>query len=468
MSGVVQIFTRKGRQGAPRLDVGSTLGSHGTVKWDTNVSGGEGIVDYSLTVARERASGGRSAITNPANFNYNADDDGYKQEHLAARFGLQATKNHRIELSSTRTKVDAQFDEGTAPGPDAVSQTISSTLQTRWLAQWTPDLSAVYSIGESTDAVNTGGTYPFETQTRIFTATAQHDLRLGDHSLQAILERRADRLTDDGSFGSSFDTPVKRRDQKAVSLGYGWQNEGRAIQFKVRQDDDSEFGSHTTGSVAGGWPLTQNLRLRSSFAKGFRAPTLYERFATYGGSPDLKPETANNAEVGLQWVQGASQLSVSAYQNRIKNLINYDLATSTYTNVGKAELRGLEFSGSWAAGDWRVAATLDVQDPRNETLDKLLVRRARTHGNLDIEYQLAGWSLGTQIKASGARYDDAQNTRRLGGYALLNLFAQRQLTKQWNLLVKVDNVFDKNYATARDYSMPGIGGYVAVRFTPSN
>jgi hypothetical protein len=36
------------------------------------------------------------------------------------------------------------------------------------------------------------------------------------------------------------------------------------------------------------------------------------------------------------------------------------------------------------------------------------------------------------------------------------------------VLVRLDNVLDKSYASARDYSMPGFSGLIALRFTPSH
>jgi outer membrane cobalamin receptor len=49
----------------------------------------------------------------------------------------------------------------------------------------------------------------------------------------------------------------------------------------------------------------------------------------------------------------------------------------------------------------------------------------------------------------------------------LNFFAQHQIDKQWNVLLKVDNVFDKAYETALNYRMTGVSGLIAVRYTPA-
>ena len=42
--------------------------------------------------------------------------------------------------------------------------------------------------------------------------------------------------------------------------------------------------------------------------------------------------------------------------------------------------------------------------------------------------------VGAEVVASSARFDDAANTRRMGGYALLNLTAEYQLGNRWTIV----------------------------------
>lgn len=464
VAGVIQIFTRQGRSGPPVLDLGLALGARQRVQWDASIAGAVGRIDFAVTGAHEQAVGA-SAITEPSNFNFHPDDDGHRLTQWTGRFGLQMTPGQRVELSSTRSRSRAAYDEGETLASPWSTSTVD-TLNVRWTAQWTPTLTGRYSLGEASDAVHIESDYTFRSQTRMRTALAQHDWQLGDHALQLLLERRNDQLSDDADWGSSFGVPVTRRHQEAVGLGHGWASEGRSVQWKVRRDDDSEFGSHTTAALAVGWPLGAGWSARASVARAFRAPTLYERFATYGGSADLQPEASRQAELGLTWKGHGSRAALTWYRNRIEGLIDYDLIDNRYVNVGLAVLRGLSFTAETSWQGWQVQSHLDVQDPRNALTDQRLVRRAHVHGSVDIGREWAGWTLGAEIKASGDRFDDVANTRRLGGYALLNLYAQTQLHARWKLLVRVDNVLDKSYETAQDYAMPGFAGLVALRFTP--
>jgi vitamin B12 transporter len=455
VAGVIQIFTRQGGEKPVSMDVGLSVGSRHLVKWDANLSGSEQALSYALSFAHE-GSTGQSTLTNPSNFYFNADKDGYKSRQWAGRVGLKVNADHRVEVSSSDSRINAQFDAGSLLDPR--SSTVVTATSAQWLAQWSPMLRGTYLMGESTDQTHIP-VYDYDTATRGRTISALHDLQLAKHGFHLILERRTDQVTE----GS----PSAHRAQNGLGLGYDWQDNGYALQIKTRHEADSEFGNHDTGSLSAAFEPVKGWRVRSSLATAFRAPTLNERF--YGpGNPGLIPETSRNAEVAVDWHQGLSRASVSVYRNRIRNLIDYDFPSDSYKTVGAADLRGLALTGKTALDGWRFTGSVDFQNPKNSLTDLLLVRRARQHASLSVEREVAGWTLGSQLVASGMRFDGTGNTQRLPGYALVNLYAQSQVTKQWNFLVRLDNVLNKSYETARDYGMPGFSGLVAVRFTPSN
>ncbi|KAF1032044.1 MAG: Vitamin B12 transporter BtuB [Delftia tsuruhatensis] len=49
---------------------------------------------------------------------------------------------------------------------------------------------------------------------------------------------------------------------------------------------------------------------------------------------------------------------------------------------------------------------------------------------------------------------------------MVNLYAQRQLTRQWTLLARVNNIADRDYAPTRGYANAGRTVFVSVRWTP--
>ena len=73
-------------------------------------------------------------------------------------------------------------------------------------------------------------------------------------------------------------------------------------------------------------------------------------------------------------------------------------------------------------------------------------------------------SSGGELVFSGERFDDANNRNRLGGYGLLNLYAGYDLSKDWNLFARWNNVLDKNYELSRLYNTAGSNVFVGLRY----
>ena len=70
------------------------------------------------------------------------------------------------------------------------------------------------------------------------------------------------------------------------------------------------------------------------------------------------------------------------------------------------------------------------------------------------------------MQTSSQRYDDAANTRTLGGYTLLNLVASTKIVRDVDLVARIDNAGDKDYMLARGYVTGGRNAYVGLKWTP--
>ena len=123
------------------------------------------------------------------------------------------------------------------------------------------------------------------------------------------------------------------------------------------------------------------------------------------------------------------------------------------------------------AGAYRIAGvnlrgSIDLQNPRDTATGKQLARRAKRHATLGADTQWAGWTLGAEVQASGQRFDEAANTRVLGGYGLVNLYASTRLARDYTVLVRLDNLADKDYQLARTYASAGRTFYVGLKWAP--
>lgn len=479
VGGVIQLFTRRGEEGvAPYAGVG--FGSHGLRRAEAGVSGKSGGLDYALGVSHEESKGfnvlpmdkrtpSKDGFTNP-------DRDGYNTDAGHLRLGYQFTPNQRLEATLLYSDTNSGYDSPVSfrsRWPIQFKNDISSnTLQTAgltWSAKWNDVYSTRVQVTDSQSIYKTRPSF-YRTETELRGYLFQNEFRFGPHLVTATLERREDKLENAPTTSSGLF--ARDRSQDAVSLGYGFVQGPHSLQLHLRHDDDSEFGGKATGSAAYGYAITPRLRATVSAGTAFRAPTLYQRFSEYGDA-SLKPESSRNVELGLQYTDGATHAGIVVYQNRVRNLIVFDGAATgcsssfgCYASSARARYRGITLTGGHRIGDVTLRASADFQDPRDLDSDLLLARRARRHATLGADWRIGGWTLGAEVQASSKRYDDAANTRELGGYAVLNLVASTQLTRDIGLVARIDNVGDKDYMLARGYATGGRNAYLGLKWTP--
>lgn len=464
IGGVVQVFTRKGEAGFhPSLSVG--LGSHQTRTGSVQLSGAQGVWDYALSLNRETSHGFNIQPTG------NPDRDGYRKSTGLARLGLQVNADHRFEALWTGSEANTGYDASGSKKDDRALQDLN-TLALSWQARWSDVWSSRVVVTRGTDRYETKPSV-YITDTQVDTLLWHNEWRLGAHQLTAALERRQDRL-----LNGSTTPQLNDRNQNALALGYGFKQGDHSVQANVRHDDDSEFGRHTTGSLAYALALSPAWRATASAGTAFRAPTLFHRFSIYG-TPDLQPEQSRNVELGLKYAAQGHSFSVVAYRNRLTNLINYAAGPGScvngtgsfpgcYGNVGKATLSGVTVAAGTRIGGASgvgLNASLDLQNPRDDLTGRQLPRRSKQVAKLAADTRLGGWTLGAETHWHSWRYDSASTTNRLAGYGVVNLSARTALTKDWTLVARVDNLGDKNYQTARGYATGGRTAYVGVSWS---
>ncbi|OQW90041.1 MAG: TonB-dependent receptor [Rhodoferax ferrireducens] len=460
LSGVIQIFTRRGEGGfAPYVGFG--LGSDALRKVEAGFSGSQGAFDYSLGLVDEQ-SDGFNAKPAPT---FNPDEDGYDSQSVTMRLGWQFNPAHRLEATYLRNDLNAQYDASLTA--DNRAEYELETLGLSWSAQWTPAWLSKLSVSTSHNQYKTLPAPSYLTITDLTNFLWHNEFRRDRHVLTADLERKEDHLEN---------APINRdRAQNGVAVGYGFQGEQNTVQLNLRRDDDSEFGGKSTAGAAYGYALSPHWRVTASAASAHRVPTLFQRFSVYG-TPALQPETSDNIELGLRYTQGASSYGAVLYRNKVANLISYVTYVSgvgscvngkgCYENTARAIYEGLTLSATQRLADVALSASLDVQDPHDAITGKQLARRSRQHATLAADTRIGAWALGAEAQLSGKRFDNAANTVVLAGYGLINLRASTPLSKDWALVLTADNVTDKDYELSDGYATAGRSFYAGVKWAP--
>lgn len=485
IGGVIQIFTRRDDGAfAPRLRLG--VGSHNLREASGGIGGGGTRGWFGADVAYQRTDGinacrgTASAPDAPFGagcFVDEPDRDGYRNSSVSLRGGVHASDTLELQANALRAQSRNEFDGSVYGGNVAenVQQVLGGKLE------WTPSdrFALTAQVGRNDDrsenffddhAGDTSRVGNFDTSRK--TAALQADITLGTGQL---LSAGADWQRDAVKSDTEFD--VTRRDNTGVFAEYQGTFGAHRLQASVRNDDNEQFGNHTTGGLGWGLAFGDGFRLTANYATGFKAPTFNDLYYPFFGKPDLRPEESKSANVGIAQYAQSWSWSLNAYQTKVDDLISYDASIFLPNNVDQARIRGVELTVDTTVAGWDLSAQLSHTDPRNRTAHNpdgsdnankgnLLARRAQDTGRIDADRAFGALRLGATLRGAGHRYDDAANSVRLGGYATFDLRLSYAFTPDWTLEAHVDNAFDRDYETVAWYNQPGREYGLALRWAP--
>lgn len=242
-------------------------------------------------------------------------------------------------------------------------------------------------------------------------------------------------------------------------------------QAGVRNDDNDQFGNHTTGTLGSGMALGNDFRLSANYGTGFKAPTFSDLYDPWSGVPSLKPEESESLNLGLAQTGANWNWALDVYETRIDDLISYDGATFMMSQVERARTRGAEFTVNTFVAGWDLAIQLSHVDPRNDSAgpqhDNLLARRARNTARAGLDRSFGDFRVGATLNAAGERFDDAANNVRLGGYGTVDLRVEYAFNTDWSVQARATNLLDRDYETVAWYNQSGREYGLRLKYQPT-
>ncbi|MCG8996065.1 TonB-dependent receptor [Laribacter hongkongensis] len=476
IGGVVQVFTRKGR-GAPAPHLSLAAGNDGTWRVGAGIGGVVGDTSFAVDVTHRTTDGGFSA-TNRDNFNYNPDEDGYRNTAYSVRVSHLLAEGHEVGFNAFQAFGRAQYDANqdlTGQINDiqknrvqANSVYLKNQLTERWHSTLT--LSQAVDRSENFTPRNPWGPDYGRFKTTQDTLTWQNDLALGAAGqLTAGYEHQKQKVS------STQEFTVSNRQNNAVFAGWNGEFGASLLNASLRHDNNSQFGGKTTGTLGYGYRVNEAVKLTANWGTAFRVPTFNDLYWPddgngYVGNPNLKPESSRNAEVGAELSGALGKLKLAAFENRVDDLINgYDCSGGflcTSSNVNKATIKGVSLTGSTVLVGTTLRGNVNWQDPRDDITDKRLTYRSEWYGTLDVSRPFDQLTLGSTLRVAGSRYADSGNTKELGGYALVDLYADYALNPTTRLFARVNNAFDRDYTQLAGYNTAGREWLVGVNWQP--
>ncbi len=427
IGGVIQVFTR-------RAEGVSLRAGYGRYR-DRSLMASGGTGNAGLTASARRV-GGFSA-QNERGFAFDPDDDGFENLSLAGS-ARQMLGTGLIEVSARFATGEIEFDQGES---DFLNYATLINYHANPDAAW----RLQYSVGAYRDRLETEA--PFGESEAITRRTQASALAETDLASGTRLMLGADAWQESGVSRGDW---AESRYNVGAWAGLDGRRDALDYELSLRWDQDELFGSAVTGSLAGGWRLSEEFRFLGSIGRGFRAPNFNQLFSpgffgAFAGNPELDPETSWSTELGVQWLPAPGQRArLSLFENRIDDLIDFAGVDFQAINIRKSRIRGIEFQYGLQLQDWRGDLQLTWQDPEDRDSGQDLLRRAREKGSLSLDRMLAnGAWLGAELVHVGSRFDVGQ--AELPSHTLVNLRAGWPLGQDLRLEGRVENLTDRDY-----------------------
>jgi len=510
MTGVVQLFTRRGTSARPEARFAIEGGNFSTLRSSGGVSGKSNGVDYSAEVA---------GFTTDNDLPNNAFDNltvsgtaGGSLGHGAtlrtvARFeggkaGTPgATAFGRPDLDAFFNRHDgvwgATFDQTsgalhqTASYGLAVSHQRSADLKAD--PPYTPTFGASgapfqffdFLFDSRTDLTRHRASY--QADGTFTTASA------GTHVDTALVDWDGERATlRDALANTSQDAS---RDNVGLSLQHQALWSRVFVTGGVRFEHNASFGNATVPRVAAAAYLHTGdgslgaTRAHVTAGLGIKEPTILQSYSPnlyFLGNPDLKPERSRAFDLGLEqrFAHDRARVDVTWFDNRYENIIgletiDFTTFASQYFNIGLTRARGAELSGDVAlvsglrakAGyTFTDSKILDSTSAFSEVLKagNPALRRPRHAGFADVAWlgshasiSVIGTFVGERSDSDFASLFPAITVN--DAYASWDVRASVPAGRHVTFTAAIDNLFDSDHMEPLGYPALGRAARVGVR-----
>jgi vitamin B12 transporter len=272
-------------------------------------------------------------------------------------------------------------------------------------------------------------------------------------------------LSSFGPFTSITKDSVQSQTSAYASLFYKTKNNKFTMEVGGRLNVHSRYGFNNTYTINPSYQFNKNFRTFASLSTGYKAPSLYQLYSSYGNL-NLKAEESKNYEIGIQH-NSKYGISRAVYFNReINNGIDFNNISFKYFNVIRQIVRGVEFETSIKP---TAALTISLnytglkmeeksqsrQTFRDTTYTHLL-RRPTSSLNTTILYQInKKFSVSVNGKAVGNRYDVGGYKKqdiKLDSYFLFGANAQYQFNEKIKVFADAQNIGNVKFFDIRGFN----------------
>lgn len=463
MSGVIQIFTRRGGPGN-KMNASFEGGSYDTFRERAGISGRQKDLDYSVSFSRQDSNG-------------QLQNDDFGENAFVASGGYRFTNADRMTFTGQvfDANTGLPYGFGFVPSPHQRQD----NLQQLFGGSYHHDSGSLFHL--NTALSFTRLKYHFEDPDNVFTPfsdsksgvlqfTTQNDAHLAEwNTLTAGYEYERQKINASDNTGPYIRNMVIGNN--AVFVQDKVETDSWIATAGFRWDHYSTFGNTVNPRISLGYKPLADVKIRGSYGRAFRAPSAGELALPYYGNPDLKPEKSRSWEIGVDKYWKANTTFTAAwFDNHYEDLISFDPQTFLAVNIAEATTRGLELSAATHYGRWTYSAGYTYLNTRDELTGLRLFRRPTHSANFSCAYDTPRWGAALSLLGVGDRLETDYSSFPFSnvlnpGYGKLDVTGYYQVVSALKLQMRIENVLNKDYEEALGYKALGRGVYAGIAGT---
>ncbi len=450
-AGVINIITKDAEKTGFNLSLHGELGTFNTQTYGINSNYTHNIFDLALNLSKVKTDGFSAAIKDGKDLK-EFEDDGYKNSSADIKLGFNISQKDRVEifynLIDSKTQYDG-YDGNFTINPDDNTQVADSK-------------SKFYGLNYKRDA----NLY----QTKIYLNSSKFSRKYSygnfDGKIDEIGFNTLYRYIEDSFIVGGIDYKKISHDN-AISKEYtnsglfltnsnkidGFISGSTIFSQSLRYDKFDAFDDKFTYKIG-----LKHIHDRFdgligsiNYATAYNTPSLYQLYDPYVGYKNLNPEETQGFDLTVEF-RGAS---LTYFKNRVKNMIEYDIATSKYRNVNKkSKIDGIELYYK------NMIDSISLSYSLNYTyLDAKY--RAKNSANLSLDYYpIKSVHIGGTFRYVGKRGD----IKKLDSYTVADLITSYSINNQISIYAKVNNLLDKKYQEISGYATSTRALYFGFRY----
>lgn len=479
VAGVINIITIKNNiSSAFNLKTTLTGGSFGTFKGNVQIYGKANKFLYTARYAKLVTNGFSSAYDSTGNKNF--DRDGYNGNATSAALQYQATKKLLFKAFSQYSEYKAGVDAGTFADKTnydinnkilnagtgfqfknnsvmVVANYQYSNMQRNYNDNASVPTATAFSLNNYNSISQFVELYANFKLNKYFDILAGADYRYGSYN------NTYNSLSIWGPYNSKFNDTSVNQTSVFASLHFIDVSKKLNIEFGVRFNNHSRYGTNTTFSLNPSYKISEDVRIIGSASSGFKSPTLYQLSL----NENLKAEESVNYEAGIQYQHKIISTRLVYFSRKIDNGIDYNYINYNYFNYIKQVVNGIELEANINATDKiNINANYTYLSPKETTQNRItnqdtitynyLLRRPANSINISVTMQASkAFYASITGKYVSSRYDIGGYKKpdiNLDSYFLLSAYAEYQICKKAKLFVDLQNITNKKFFDVRGYN----------------